>query len=142
MHGVSKHKELNLDLEEYIQAGMGYGDKGGNAGNSVVQTFLDSNGSDLALTPEDSQELSDLIRKHMEFVQWKEGDIVLIDNKRVMHGRLPRDPKVERDVRVALFGAYHVETLKGAAEGAPMPKYLLKVAKGEQLADRPQLTGA
>ena len=84
--------------------------------------------------PEDAQELSEVVRKHMEFIQWKEGDIVVIDNKRLMHGRLPRDPKVERDVRVALFGAYQVETLQEASEGTQIPSHLQKLASGGQMA--------
>eukprot|EP00746_Dinoflagellata_sp_MGD_P155366 gnl/MRDRNA2_/MRDRNA2_85335_c0_seq11.p1 gnl/MRDRNA2_/MRDRNA2_85335_c0~~gnl/MRDRNA2_/MRDRNA2_85335_c0_seq11.p1 ORF type:complete len:413 (+),score=75.53 gnl/MRDRNA2_/MRDRNA2_85335_c0_seq11:117-1355(+) len=146
MHSASKelNRDLVVDLEEYIQAAFRTGDTGGDAGNRFTQTFLDTNGSDLALTPEDAKELSDIIRKHMDFVQWKEGDIVLIDNKRVMHGRLPRDPNVERDVRVALVGAYQVETVKQAAEGAQTPSVqtLLNFGKDEPLADRSQLTGA
>eukprot|EP00746_Dinoflagellata_sp_MGD_P155375 gnl/MRDRNA2_/MRDRNA2_85335_c0_seq8.p1 gnl/MRDRNA2_/MRDRNA2_85335_c0~~gnl/MRDRNA2_/MRDRNA2_85335_c0_seq8.p1 ORF type:complete len:420 (+),score=80.72 gnl/MRDRNA2_/MRDRNA2_85335_c0_seq8:117-1376(+) len=138
------HKEYpHLDLEEYIKAGM-KPDDDGDAGNSFTQTFLDANGSKIELLPEDCWELAEIVRKHMEAIQWKEGDIVVIDNKRVMHGRLPRDPNVERDVRVALVGAYQVETVKQAAEGAQTPSVqtLLNFGKDEPLADRSQLTGA
>eukprot|EP00746_Dinoflagellata_sp_MGD_P155368 gnl/MRDRNA2_/MRDRNA2_85335_c0_seq13.p1 gnl/MRDRNA2_/MRDRNA2_85335_c0~~gnl/MRDRNA2_/MRDRNA2_85335_c0_seq13.p1 ORF type:complete len:152 (+),score=37.30 gnl/MRDRNA2_/MRDRNA2_85335_c0_seq13:179-634(+) len=133
------HKEFPLDLEQYIQAwtrppseieagGMGL------AGGYFTQTFLDTNGCDLELQPEDAQELSEIARKHMEFIQWKPGDIVVIDNKRVMHGRLPRDPRVERDVRVGLFGAYQVETKQETLEGSQIPSHLQKLARGGQMA--------
>lgn len=59
-------------------------------------------GDDSPIAVEGLKEIVALSKKHTYDLNWQDGDVALVDNKMVMHGRRPYSGKRKREVLVAL----------------------------------------
>lgn len=63
-------------------------------------------------------EVDRLEQQLKQAVHWQDGDLLLLDNERVMHGRNPVDPQVPRQILVRMAGPSPQGSADGSAGGS------------------------